>query len=216
MVIDVRMRKVYLLMASLWIVIFASCGTLEVGIERTPTEDRSVIATLSYLMLEGTRNAALVAEKKATEKAYSEEIPKQLSTSTPDSRPGTVNGIICYPSEGVPAVIAYFRELTTNLITEMPIADNQATYTIQLTPGKYYAFAWIPGYQAAGMYTQAVVCGLKTTCTDHDPMAFELSAGETVAGIDICDWVITLDKLPLPPGFQLPTNSSTSVPTLIR
>jgi hypothetical protein len=203
-------------MTSLWVVIFTSCGTLEVGIERTPTEDRSVIATLSNLMLDGTRNAALLAEKKATERAYSEEAGKLLRTPTPKPGLGTVNGKICYPSEGIPAMTAYFRELTTNLVTEMPIADNQETYTIQLNPGMYYAFAWMPASQVGGMYTKAVPCGLTIACTDHDPIVFELNAGETVTGIDICDWVIPLDKLPVPPGYKLPINSSTSVPTPIR
>lgn len=216
MVNGMRMRIVYLLMASLFGVLASSCGTLEVDFERTPTEDRSVIATLSYLMFEGTRNAVLVTEKKATERAYSEQVRKQFSTPTPNLGMGTVNGNLCYPSEGIPAMTAYFREITTNQVTEIPIVDNQATYSIQLTPGTYYAFAWMPVYQVGGMYTKAVPCGLAIACTDHDPIAFELSAGETVAGIDICDWVIPLDKLPVPPGYQLPTGKSTVEPTPTR
>ena len=211
-----RMRIVYLLVASLWGVLASSCGTLEVGFERTPTEDGSVIATLSYLMFEGTRNAAIATGKKASEVAYNEQVRNQYNTPTPDPRLGTVNGNICYPGEGIPAMTIYFREITTNQITEIPVVDNQVNYSIQLTPGEYYAFAWMPGYQVGGMYTKAVPCGLAITCTDHDPIAFKLRSGETVAGIDICDWVISLDKLPVPSGYQLPTGKSTVEPTPTR
>jgi hypothetical protein len=118
-------------------------------------------------------------------------------TPEPVSETGVVMGNICYPSESIPAMTAYFQNNETGAVNQMQIAENQNSYTIDLEPGEYIAFAYWE--QLGGMYSEAVACGLSAECTDHTPLVFTVLPGETIEGIDICDWYAQ-DQLPLPPG----------------
>ena len=55
-------------------------------------------------------------------------------------------------------------------MTELPIAENQTSYSIELEPGRYIAFAYInSGATFGGAYSELVVCGFENDCTDHTP-----------------------------------------------
>ena len=123
------------------------------------------------------------------------------ATETPESIMGTVTGKVCYPSEYIPAMMAYFDRLFAGELYDLPIAVNQTSYSVELPAGMYNAYAWLPDYSLGGHYSQAVACGLKDSCIDHSTLAFEVIAGETVRGIDLCDWY-SQDEVPLPPGYQ--------------
>ena len=171
----------------LFISLFAiSYGTLEVTIERTPTLDQASIATLASLMLQGTQYA-----QRATDIA---------SRITTEPTLATVQGKICYPSEQIPEITAYFRKVNSQELFEFTISENQDSYTVELPSGKYYAWAWAALDQIGGLYSKYVVCGMTETCTDHSPLLFEVQAGTTITGIDICDWA-----LPLPTEQILPS-----------
>lgn len=176
-------------------ILLSSCGTLEVRIEQTPTPDRNAIATLVDMMLVGTQRAALATQLG---------LP-----STPIPPQGTVRGKICYPSEHIPEMTAYFRNLNDNQVIELSIKANQDSYSLKLAAGRYYAFAWVTEYQVGGMYSHAVPCGLKDTCTDHSPLPFDVMDSAVMDGVDLCDWVIPTNHLPLPPGMQLPMPQTT-------
>jgi hypothetical protein len=184
-------RKNLLSLLFLWgLLILAGCTTLEVRIEKTPTANQSTISTLAALMVEGTQNATLAT---------------QISLQpTPLPLSGIVSGQICYPSEHIPAMLAYFKDIQNNHLDQIQIMANQTTYQISLPPGEYVAYAWSPGYQVGGMYSKAVLCGLAEICTDHSPEAFSVVSGQITQAIDLCDWVIPPDQLPVPPGSQLP------------
>ena len=167
--------------------LLSACVTLQVRIERTPTPDYEAIGTLAALMLTGTHYAA-----RATELA----IP-----ITPTPSTGLVSGMICYPSDRIPAMTAIFRNPDTGAIIELEVEENQDFYRLRLAPGRYYAMAWVSSYRVGGMYTYAVPCGLDEACGDHTPMAFELNAGDNLERIDLCDWVFPPEDLPLPPGY---------------
>ncbi|MGE5223469.1 MAG: hypothetical protein ACM3PY_13620 [Omnitrophica WOR_2 bacterium] len=178
-----------LLLSQILIILIASCGTLQVGIYRTPTPDTAPIATLAAMMYEGTRMAA-----KATEM----NIP---STPTPSN--GIVSGKICYTSNRVPSMTAYFRNINTEKVTTLNIENNQSEYRIELPPGKYYAYAWVGDYQIGVLYSQAVACGLSEACTNHSPLALEVKTGSETSSVDLCDWGIPISQLPVPPGTTL-------------
>lgn len=169
----------------------AGCRTLDVRIEKTPTPNQSAVATLVSLMVEATRNSAYVTQ-----------IALQ-PTAAP--APGTVSGRVCYPSENIPAMIAYFKDTSTEHLDKLRISTNQTTYQVELQPGQYVAYAWATSYQVGGMYSKAVPCGLDASCNDHSPQVFTVLSGQTTPGIDLCDWVIPVEKLPIPPGSELPT-----------
>jgi Tol biopolymer transport system component len=125
--------------------------------------------------------------------------PTQTPVSISDQ--GVVMGRICYPSEAIPALTAYFVNQDTDQFSQLSIAENQDSYSLELEPGDYVAFAYRAGESITlgGMYSQAVACGLTPECTDHTLLEFAVLPGETTGGIDICDWYAQ-DQLPPPPG----------------
>jgi hypothetical protein len=165
--------------AIIFSVIFSACaplgGTLEVGIV---TETQETIVALSPT-LSPTPN-------------------QPTQTPEPISDTGSVTGKICYPSEAIPSMTAYFLNNETDAVNQMQIIENQNSYTIELEPGDYIAFAYRE-QSLGGMYSQAVSCGLTAECTDHTLLVFTVLPGETTQGIDICDWYAQ-DQLPPPPG----------------
>ena len=180
-----------LFLGFLLLLTLAGCHTLEVRIEKTPTPNQSAVATLSALMIEGTRNAALIAQ-----------IALQ-PTATP--APGRVIGRVCYPGERIPAMLAFFKDTSTEYLDRLQIIPNQISYQVELQPGQYVAYAWAISYQVGGMYSKAVPCGLTASCSDHSPQVFTVKSGQTTTGIDLCDWIIPASQLPIPPGSELPT-----------
>jgi Tol biopolymer transport system component len=129
-------------------------------------------------------------------------IPDQpTETPPPVDDQGVVTGKICYPSEFIPSMTAYFQNNATGEFIEMSIAENQTSYTLELESGEYLAFAY-PEEGAiflGGMYSDAAACGLTAECTDHTLLVFTVLPGETTEGIDICDWYAQ-DQVPPPPG----------------
>jgi hypothetical protein len=128
--------------------------------------------------------------------------PSATATITPTPQGDNVLGKICYPSESIPAMTAYFEETNSHAVVELPIAAGQDHYATLLPPGTYLAYAWLPDFSYGGLYSQAVPCGLKATCKDHQALPFEVKAGETLQNIDLCDWYAGPYNVPYPPGKE--------------
>jgi hypothetical protein len=119
--------------------------------------------------------------------------------------PGKVKGKICYPSEWIPPMILYFQSTSNEVVVSQLIEENQNTYTIDLEPGTYVAYAWLQdGYTLAGSYSELVTCGLTVECLDHSLIPITVEAGETINDVDICDWYGGPGSVPLPPGVNTP------------
>jgi len=174
-----------------------ACGTLEVGVERTATPDRAATATVAALATENARLSAQATALAAT--PTSTPLP---ATPTPTPGPGTVTGRICYPSERIPAMTAYFQNINTSQVIEMAIEENQPSYSIDLPPGEYIAYAWLPDFALGGLYSEFVLCGQGADCTDHTPTSFQVEPGRATNGIDLCDWYGQPGDVPLPPGAK--------------
>lgn len=101
---------------------------------------------------------------------------------------GTVSGRICYPSEHIPRMTLYLQNMSKNKLFRFPIEENQNYYEFQLEPGEYMAYAWTLNFDFAGGYTHS----------DHRLKNFDVSAGQSVSGIDICDWYGDPGTIPLP------------------
>ncbi|MGW8224864.1 MAG: TolB family protein [Anaerolineales bacterium] len=151
----------------------------------------------------GTLEVDLISE---TQGATTKTPPTPTSippTPTPEpiADTGDVMGKICFPSEFIPSMAVYFQNTTTGKFNEMPVAENQDSYTFKLEAGEFVAFAY-PQEGAnsfGGMYSAAIACGLNVECTDHTLIAFNVLPGETTQGIDICDWYAP-EQVPPPPG----------------
>ena len=99
-------------------------GTLEVGLA-TPTPEP------------GT--------EPAPDPAPATHTPEAVSTL------GTVTGSICYPSEAIPAMTAYFEDQVSGQVSQLAIAENQGIYSVELDPGEYLAVS-------QGIVAPLVVC----------------------------------------------------------
>jgi hypothetical protein len=117
---------------------------------------------------------------------------------------GTVEGNICFPSEGIPPMNLFFLLEGTGQVNVFPIQQNQNTFSFGLPTGNYTAFAWLPDYTIGGSYSQAVACGLTVDCSDHSLLTFTVASGETISGIDVCDWYGGEGSVPRPEGVVVP------------
>lgn len=160
-----------------------------------------IFVTTACVPLSGTLEVGLATP---TPETGTETAPGPVpATHTPEavSTLGTVTGSVCYPGEAIPAMTAYFEDQASGKVSQLAISENQDSYSIELDPGEYLAYAYREGQSIniGGIYSQAVACGLSVDCSDHDPLVFTIQAGETTSGVDICDWYAQ-DLLPPLPG----------------
>lgn len=151
--------------------------------------------------LGGTLEVGIATETQATDIVPSPTPDQPTQTPEPIPDTGIVMGKICYPSEAIPNMTAYFISQDTEAVNQLPIDENQDSYSLELEPGDYVAFAYRRegSLSLGGTYSEAVPCGLTAECTEHSLLVFTVVPGETIAGIDICDWYAQ-DQLPPPPG----------------
>jgi hypothetical protein len=128
---------------------------------------------------------ASVVEKQDINEDTSEDIMNVIEEPT-----GSISGEICYPSEGIPPLTVYFKDIVTLNVVDLETELNQSEYEVDDIPtGSYIAYAYVDGIDGdGGGYTQAVECGLTTDCEDHTLIEFEVLEDELTSGVDICDW----------------------------
>jgi Ig-like domain from next to BRCA1 gene len=91
---------------------------------------------------------------------------------------GTVTGNLCYPSEFNPPLTLYFENASTGQRIQFAMPEDENVYSVLLPNGRYYAYAWAPGYNLEGAYTNSD--GLMKT--------FSVEGGLTTPFINLCDW----------------------------
>lgn len=124
------------------------------------------------------------------------------ATARPTEPETNVSGRVCYPSEAIPAMTAYFEDRDAKKVVELPIQAGQSSYSLKLPPGEYLAYAWLADFSRGGAYTEAVVCGLSADCDKHDLLPIKVSDDEVAQGIDLCDWYAGPFNVPYPPGQE--------------
>ncbi|HET6596315.1 MAG TPA: NBR1-Ig-like domain-containing protein [Anaerolineales bacterium] len=126
----------------------------------------------SYWMLRNPSGALFGSGSKANEAFY---VEIKVKTELPH---GTVSGALCYPSEFNPPMTLYFEKAGTNEKIQFSIPEDQNFFSVLLPNGRYYAYAWAPGYNLEGAYTDSSDL-MKT---------FVVSAGQTTVDINLCSW----------------------------
>lgn len=106
----------------------------------------------------------------------------------------------------------YFQNTITTRAVELAINENQLVYGIELPPGEYIAYAWLPDFAGGGLYSEAVLCGTGWDCIDHTPLPFQVESGRVTTGIDLCDWYTHPSEVPLPQGVAAPDFSDIPYP----
>ena len=128
--------------------------------------------------------------------------PTSTHTPSPTSPPFNVTGKVCYPSENIPPMTAFFENTDSEALVELPIAAGQASYEVKLPAGTYIAYAWLEDFSRGGLYSRAVPCGLQTGCDDHTLLTFTAVETQVLQDIDLCDWYAGPFNVPYPPGRQ--------------
>ena len=128
-----------------------------------------------YWMLRNSSGALFGTGDKANIPFFVDIRVKQPVNEIPH---GTVTGSLCYPSEFNPPMTLYIEKAGTVEKIGFSIVENQLTYSVLIPNGTYYAYAWAPGYNLEGAYTDANQL-MKT---------FVVSGGQTTANINLCDW----------------------------
>ncbi len=143
------------------------------------------------------------------------EITPSTKPETPATK--TISGSLGYPSSFVPSLKICLYEYAGPGMIQGPkycteTEDNDMNYQVTgaIAPAKYVIFAWTSnaevGAEFGGSYTPAIACGLSVECKDHTPIVLDLSANDTVKGVDIKDWYAdagTYPKKPLEIGVSL-------------
>jgi hypothetical protein len=143
-----------------------------VDVSVTLTAPDSIGRQVSYWMLRNP-SGALFGYGNSAEKAFYVDIT--VKENLPH---GTVTGSLCYPSEFNPPMTLYFEKVGTAEKIQFSIPENQNVYSVLLPNGTYYAYAWAPGYNLEGAYTDS--SGLMKS--------FVVRGGELTNNIDLCNW----------------------------
>jgi hypothetical protein len=92
---------------------------------------------------------------------------------------GTVSGNLCYPSEFNPPMTLYLETAHTGNRIQFAIVENQNAYSVLVPAGTYYVYAWAPGYNLEGAYTDPNTGLMKPVV---------VYSGQTISAIHLCDW----------------------------
>ena len=144
-----------------------------VDVSVTLTAPNSIGRQVGYWMLRNP-SGTLFGYGNSAEKAFYVDIKVALE-NLPH---GEVKGSLCYPSEFNPPMTLYFENAGTGETIQFSIIEAQNVYSVLLPNGRYYAYAWAPGYNLEGAYTDAN--GLMKS--------FLVSGGQTTVDINLCDW----------------------------
>lgn len=135
------------------------------------------------------------------------ETPQMLATEEAVSETGSISGKLSYPSEFIPPLrIVAFTVVNDRMTGEWYSVEtelNQPTYQMDGLPaGAYYVVAYLKDSTADNLkagYTNAVLCGLNASCTDHQLISVVVTTGGVVIGIDPGDWYAAPEGFPPDP-----------------
>lgn len=192
-------------------VVLAMLACAVPALEPTPTEDigTQVALVLTQTAIAATQPALVQppVEPTVTETATPAAEATATETASPVPVTGAIMGNLCYPSEGIPPLTVYAREIVTDQLYYIQTVENQQEYTLDVpAPGTYIIFAYT-NFGVGGTYSPAVPCGLTVNCTDHSPIALDVQPGATINGADICDFYG-------PPG-SMPPNPQPATGTIM-
>lgn len=117
------------------------------------------------------------------------KLPHETIDATNNSY-ALVSGTTCYPSENIPAMTIYARNIKTKETFSIHLTENTSEYEIKIpVEGTYIFFSWTEGKNNLGaIYSYAVPCGLSIECTNHKPITVNIKLGDKITDVNICDY----------------------------
>jgi hypothetical protein len=112
---------------------------------------------------------------------------------------GTIEGAVVFPGQAVPSLTIYASEVDSSRMHTARLARGQASFTLEVPPGRYLLFM-APNEPGApdvyGAYTRYSLCAPRTAevpCADHAliPVNVGPKAARIIVAID--DWYLTDD-----------------------
>jgi hypothetical protein len=108
----------------------------------------------------------------------------------------SVDGAIGFPSEYVPAMQVYAREVDTLRLASLATRQDQTHFRFELPAGRYVFFA-IPDepgapeiYGAHTFYSDCLLRGPKNVCGDHTLAVVAVSSGKRAINVKLDDWFL--------------------------
>ncbi len=185
--------------------LLAGCNLPE-ELTPTPTQQNLVDTLVAVRLTEAsqqiTPSATSLPPSPAAPTPTATAEPTLTVTPSPTPPQYNLSGKVCFPGESIPAMTVYFQDTTSENVLELQVEAGQSQYEIKLPPGTYQAYAWLPDFSRGGLYSKAVVCGMKSGCSDHSILPFTVIQGEKLDGIDLCDWYAGPFNVPYPPGKE--------------
>jgi hypothetical protein len=113
---------------------------------------------------------------------------------------GTIEGAVTFPSQLVPSMTVYASELDTARVHKVRLARGQASFSVEVPPGRYLVFL-APNEPGApdiyGAYTRYSLCAshdIDAQCADHALVPVTITAKAPRAAVTIDDWYLTDDS----------------------
>lgn len=111
---------------------------------------------------------------------------------------GAIVGAVTFPTQFVPSMTVYVASLDTSQVHSVQLGRGQASFTVEVPPGRYLVFS-APNEPGApniyGAYTQYSLCSARDTgkCEDHSLVPVMVTAKASRAAVTIDDWYLTDD-----------------------
>ena len=116
-----------------------------------------------------------------------------IDTKKTGNNVGIIEGSLSYPSESIPPMNICAEDINTKeqFCTTEHLKNSKYLfgegYKISAPVGQYYVFATVGKLGDYRAYYSKFQCG-NGKGTTHDPIMVEVKTGETVSGVDACDW----------------------------
>lgn len=127
--------------------------------------------------------------------------PSEEVTSMPKAK-GEVEGKICFPSSFVPEGYILAKNIETSEVEKTyfeGVPPNSQDYSLSLNEGKYvFAYAGTDEI-AMGFYTACAPTASINDCSSpesHELIEVDIRSGDTVSGIDLCDYYYQAEEKP--------------------
>ncbi len=117
---------------------------------------------------------------------------------------GSISGQLTYPAEEIPPLRIVAVKLDSGEFFATDVVKDGEYILYGLPEGTYHVMAYLQDFKnidpgQAGGYTQFVLCGLSTACSDHSLIDVKVIANQNTPDINPGDWYAPSGSFPKDP-----------------